>query len=126
MIFERRGANSDPADGTLVLFHGRGTDEHDLQPIVDALDPEGRLVGLTPRAPFTMPPGGFHWYGPVVRVGYPNAETFFDSFAQLSQWLEEEVPDIGRAVLAASRRARSWPTRSGSAPGARRRPGSWP
>ena len=99
MIFERRGANSDPADGTLVLFHGRGTDEHDLQPIVDALDPEGRLVGLTPRAPFTMPPGGFHWYGPVVRVGYPNAETFFDSFAQLSQWLEEEVPDIGRAVL---------------------------
>ena len=99
MIFERRPATSQPADGTLVLFHGRATDEHDLQPVVDALDPEGRLDGLTPRGPFTFPPGGFHWYGPVVRVGYPNAETFAQSFAALSQWLDEEVPEIDRAVL---------------------------
>src|SRR5207247_827486 len=75
VIFETRPSSSESAAGTLVLFHGRATDEHDLQPVIDALDPEGRLVGFTPRGPFTMPPGGFHWYGPVVRVGYPNRET---------------------------------------------------
>ena len=99
MIFETRPASSAPAAGTLVLFHGRGTDEHDLQPVIDALDPERRLVGLTPRGPFTMPPGGFHWYGPVVHVGYPNRETFEQSFALLSDWLDAEVPVIDRAVL---------------------------
>jgi phospholipase/carboxylesterase len=99
VIFETRPASSVPAAGTLVLFHGRGTDEHDLQPVIDALDPERRLVGLTPRGPFTMPPGGFHWYGPVVRVGYPNRETFEQSFALLSDWLDAEVPSIDRAVL---------------------------
>jgi phospholipase/carboxylesterase len=99
VIFETRPASSEPAAGTLVLFHGRATDEHDLQPVIDALDPERRLVGLTPRGPFTMPPGGFHWYGPVVHVGYPNRETFEQSFALLSDWLDAEVPAIDRAVL---------------------------
>ena len=99
MIFEKRPASSEPADGTLVLFHGRATDERDLQPVVDALDPDGRLVGLTPRGPFTMPPGGFHWYGPVVRVGYPNKETFEQSFRMLSDWLDQTVPALDRAVL---------------------------
>ncbi|HEX3316405.1 MAG TPA: phospholipase [Solirubrobacteraceae bacterium] len=99
MIAATRPATREPADGTLVLFHGRATDEYDLQPVVDALDPEGRLVGVTPRGPFTMPPGGYHWYGPVVRVGYPNRETFEQSFAALSEFLDESVPDIGRTVL---------------------------
>jgi len=39
------------AEGALVLFHGRGADEYDLFPLLDALDPERRLVGATPRAP---------------------------------------------------------------------------
>jgi phospholipase/carboxylesterase len=99
VIFEQRPASAEPAAGTLVLFHGRATDERDLQPVIDALDPDRRLVGLTPRGPFTMPPGGFHWYGPVVRVGYPNKETFEQSFALLSDWLDSEVPAIDRAVL---------------------------
>jgi phospholipase/carboxylesterase len=99
VIFEKRPSAAEPAAGTLVLFHGRATDEHDLQPVIDALDPDRRLVGLTPRGPFTMPPGGFHWYGPVVRVGYPNKETFEQSFALLSDWLDSEVPAIDRAVL---------------------------
>jgi phospholipase/carboxylesterase len=99
VIFEKRPSAAEPAAGTLVLFHGRATDERDLQPVIDALDPDRRLVGLTPRGPFTMPPGGFHWYGPVVRVGYPNKETFEQSFALLSDWLDSEVPAIDRAVL---------------------------
>jgi phospholipase/carboxylesterase len=98
VIHETRSAGREPADGAIVLFHGRATDEHDLVPIIDALDPHRRLVGLTPRGPFTFPPGGYHWYGPVVEVGYPNRETFDASFEQLSAWLDEHV-DIERTVL---------------------------
>ena len=47
--------------GSLVLLHGRGADERDLYPLLDALDPERRLRGLTPRAPLALPPGGRHW-----------------------------------------------------------------
>ena len=46
------------AEGALVLFHGRGADEHDLFPLLDMLDPERRLVGVTPRGPLSLPPGG--------------------------------------------------------------------
>ena len=82
-----RPAAAKPA-GALVLLHGRGTSEHDLFPLLDALDPDARLVGVTPRAPFTMPPGGAHWYGPVLRVGYPNPETFNQSRELLGEWLD--------------------------------------
>ena len=34
-------------EGALVLMHGRGTDEHDLFPLLDVFDPDRRLVGLT-------------------------------------------------------------------------------
>ncbi|MFL5956617.1 MAG: alpha/beta hydrolase [Solirubrobacterales bacterium] len=98
MIHGSRPAAREPADGTLVLLHGRATDEHDLLPVIDALDPERRLDGLTPRGPFRLPPGGYHWYGPVVRVGFPNKETFEQSFALLSEWLDATV-DLERTVL---------------------------
>ena len=98
MIHGSRPAARKPADGTLVLLHGRATDEHDLLPVIDAVDPERRLDGLTPRGPFTLPPGGYHWYGPVVRVGFPNKETFDQSFALLSDWLDASV-DLERTVL---------------------------
>ena len=41
---------------------GRGADEHDLFPLLDALDPERRLLGITPGGPLQLPPGGAHWY----------------------------------------------------------------
>ena len=78
-------------EGALVLLHGRGTDENDLHPLLDVLDPDRRLVGVTPRAPLALPPGGWHWY--VVRqVGYPDPETFFGSYALLAEWLDA-LPD---------------------------------
>ena len=98
MIHGSRPAAREPADGALVLLHGRATDEHDLLPVIDALDPERRLDGVTPRGPFTLPPGGYHWYGPVVRVGFPNKETFEKSFALLAEWLDATV-DLERTVL---------------------------
>jgi phospholipase/carboxylesterase len=82
------------ADGALVLFHGRGADEHDLFPLLDMLDPERRLVGVTPRGPLSLPPGGAHWY--VVRqVGFPDPETFGPTFDRASRWLDELAEETG-------------------------------
>ncbi len=81
-----RPAVGDPA-GALVLFHGRGTSEHDLHPLLDALDPERKLLGVTPRGPLVLPPGGAHWY--VVRdIGFPDRETFMASYDLASGWLD--------------------------------------
>jgi phospholipase/carboxylesterase len=81
-----RPAAGDP-EGALVLLHGRGADEHDLFPLLDALDPERRLHGYTPRAPLTLPPGGAHWYV-VPRVGYPDPATFAEGYAALTEWFD--------------------------------------
>lgn len=81
-----RPAEGEP-EGALVLFHGRGADEHDLFPLLDILDPERRLVGLTPGGPLSLPPGGRHWYI-VERVGYPDRRTFDATFALASGWLD--------------------------------------
>lgn len=88
-----REASGEP-EGALVLFHGRGTSEHDLFPLLEALDPERRLVGLTPRAPLSLPPGGAHWY--VVReVGYPDRATFEPSFAQAAGFVDALPSALG-------------------------------
>lgn len=86
-----RPAAADP-HGALVLLHGRGADQHDLQPLIDALDPQRRLVGLTPQGPLSLAPGGHHWYV-VQRVGYPDPATFMQSYATLERWLER-VPGL--------------------------------
>jgi phospholipase/carboxylesterase len=84
LAYRLRPAAGDPA-GALVLFHGRGADENDLFPLLDALDPERRLVGVTPRGPLSLPPGGAHWY--VVReIGYPDKQTFDESYKRASEW----------------------------------------
>jgi phospholipase/carboxylesterase len=76
-------------EGALVLNHGRGTDEHDLYGLLDELDPERRLLGVTPGAPLTdVPPGGRHWYL-VPRVGYPDPATFRRSYELLTAFLDE-------------------------------------
>ena len=81
------------AAGALVLFHGRGADENDLYPLFDMLDPTRRLVGLAPRGPLMLPPGGAHWYA-VRRVGYPDPDTFLPTFARASAWLDGVLVDL--------------------------------
>ena len=81
-----RAPSGEPV-GALVLLHGRGADEHDLFPLFDALDPEGRLVGVAPRGPLSLPPGGAHWYA-VHEIGYPDPATFLTTLAELSAWLD--------------------------------------
>lgn len=87
MVHLVREAAGDPA-GALILNHGRGSDERDLVPLLDELDPERRLVGVTTGAPLTnVPPGGRHWYL-VPRVGYPDPETFASSYEALTDFLD--------------------------------------
>jgi phospholipase/carboxylesterase len=81
-------------EGALVLFHGRGTDENDLFPLLDALDPHRRLLGATPRGPVSLPPGGAHWYA-VREIGYPDPETFVATFERASTWLEAFAEENG-------------------------------
>jgi phospholipase/carboxylesterase len=81
-------------EGALVLMHGRGTDEHDLFGLLDILDPERRLVGVTPGGPLFLPPGGRHWYI-VPRVGFPEPETFAASYGLLSGFLEGVAEQTG-------------------------------
>ncbi len=86
------------AEGALVLLHGRGADEHDLFPLLDALDPERRLHGYTPRAPLALPPGGAHWYV-VPRVGYPDPATFAEGYGALTEWFDAVPFPAGEVVL---------------------------
>jgi phospholipase/carboxylesterase len=87
-VFRERPATGEAA-GLLVLHHGRGTDEHDLLPLADALDPQRRLHVVTPRAPLALPGwSGYHWYA-VPRVGFPDPETFAASYALLGDFHDE-------------------------------------
>jgi phospholipase/carboxylesterase len=93
LTYRTRPAAADP-EGALVLFHGRGTSEHDLYPLLDALDPERRLLGVTPRGPLSLPPGGAHWY--VIReLGHPDPETFGASYERASRWLDAFSAETG-------------------------------
>jgi phospholipase/carboxylesterase len=80
-------------DGTLVLLHGRGADEHDLFGLFDVLDPGRRWRGITVGAPFRLNrPAhlGKHWYV-VPQVGFPHPETFHHAFAALTEELDRRV-----------------------------------
>jgi phospholipase/carboxylesterase len=89
--------------GALVLNHGRGADEHDLFPLLEALDPERRLLGVTTGAPLEgIAPGGRHWYV-VERVGFPDPGTFGPTYEALGERLDallvEHGVDHSQAVL---------------------------
>jgi phospholipase/carboxylesterase len=90
-----REAAGEPA-GALVLLHGRGADEHDLTSLLDVLDPERRLVGMTPGAPLPGPGGsGGRWWYMVPRVGYPDPTTFHATYDRLTGFLDGWLQDRG-------------------------------
>ncbi len=81
-------------DGALVLLHGRGADEHDLVSVLDVLDPERRLLGVTPGAPLPGPGGGRWWYR-VPRVGFPDPATFQATYTRLTTFLDALLGEHG-------------------------------
>jgi phospholipase/carboxylesterase len=93
LTYRTRPAAGDP-EGLLVLFHGRGADENDLHPVLDLLDPEQRLLGVTPRGPLSLPPGGAHWYA-LGGLGTPDPETFRPTYAAATAWLDELATETG-------------------------------
>ncbi len=90
---EIRHTDSEPR-GAIVLHHGRGTDMFDLLPLLEALDPRRELVGVTPQGPLQLPPGGWHWYA-VPRVGYPDPDTFWETFGLLERFHAALPEQIG-------------------------------
>jgi phospholipase/carboxylesterase len=88
-----RPADGEP-EGLLVLFHGRGADQHDLYPLLDLLDPQRGLLGVTPRGPLSLPPGGAHWYA-VREIGYPDPATFLPTFQAVAEWLSSLAETTG-------------------------------
>lgn len=93
MDYQVREPEGQP-DGALVLFHGRGADELDLYPLIDMLDPDKRLLGVTPRGPLSFPPGGAHWYA-LRQVGYPDRETFLATYRDVGEWLDSFLEERG-------------------------------
>ena len=91
-------AAADEPEGALVLLHGRGADEHDLSPLLDALDPKRRLLGITPRGPLSLPPGGAHWYA-LGGIPTPDPSTFWPTFEAASAWLDALPVPLDRIVL---------------------------
>jgi phospholipase/carboxylesterase len=98
LVHVRRPAAGEAA-GALVLFHGRGTGEDDLVALLDMLDPERRLLGITPRGPLSLPPGGAHWYA-VARIGFPDRDTFHETYARAAGWLDAVLEEEGIAAAA--------------------------
>jgi phospholipase/carboxylesterase len=93
LVHRVRPARGTP-EGALVLLHGRGADEQDLLGFLDILDPERRMVGVTPGGPLFLPPGGRHWYI-VPRVGFPDRETFTASYGLLDGFLDAVATAVG-------------------------------
>src|SRR5580692_5199415 len=88
LMYTERAADG-PAEGLLVLHHGRGADEHDLLGLADALDPERRLRVVTPGGPLSLQgQPGRHWYL-VPRVGYPDRDTFHAAYGKLAAFHDE-------------------------------------
>ena len=48
-------------DRLMVLIHGKGANEEDLEPLIPHLDPEGRFLTVLPRAPLPFM-SGWEWY----------------------------------------------------------------
>jgi phospholipase/carboxylesterase len=86
------------ATGALVLLHGRGADEHDLFGLLDALDPERRLLGITPGAPLRLDGEGRHWYR-FAGIPTPEPESFLAATESLARFLSTLPVPVDRIVL---------------------------
>jgi len=81
-------------DRLLLLIHGKGADEHDLEPLIPHLDPEGRFLTVLPRAPLPFL-GGWQWY---ETDGIPRGgPQFIPSVDALDDLLDSACAEYGFA-----------------------------
>jgi phospholipase/carboxylesterase len=79
-------------DRLLLLIHGKGADEHDLEALVPYLDPEGRFLTVLPRAPIPFM-SGWQWY---ETVGIPKGgPEFLPSVDALDDLLDSACAEHG-------------------------------
>lgn len=97
LVARHRASAGEPA-GALVLLHGRGADENDLYPLLDQLDPERRLLGVTAGGPLHLPPGGRHWYA-LGGIPTPDPGTFLQTVPRLAAFLDALPLLMERVVL---------------------------
>lgn len=69
---------------TILMLHGRGSDEEDLLGLAEYLDDRFLLIGA--RAPFAFPNGGYTWYD-VKEYGEPDFDSFMISYGKLARFL---------------------------------------
>jgi phospholipase/carboxylesterase len=79
----RTGAATHP---TILMLHGRGSDEEDLLALAEYLDHRFLLIGA--RAPFAFPGGGYTWYD-LKEYGEPDLDSFLTSYRRLSRFLDD-------------------------------------
>lgn len=82
------------ADRLLLLVHGRGADEGDLEGLLPYLDPAGRYVTVLPRGPLSFPPG-FEWF--EIGGDFPKvaAASFLPALDALDQLVEDSCAELG-------------------------------
>jgi len=83
----------------VILFHGRGSNEHDLLPIAEELPPKFSFVAL--RGPIAMDFGGYTWFE-NRGLGRPLGESLRASVDLVQAWidgLDESRYDTKRIVL---------------------------
>jgi phospholipase/carboxylesterase len=71
---------------TVLMLHGRGSDEEDLLGLAEYFDNRFLLIGA--RAPFTFAGGGYTWYD-VKQYGEPDLDSFLASYGRLSHFLDD-------------------------------------
>jgi phospholipase/carboxylesterase len=71
---------------TLILLHGRGTDENDLLGLTPAFDP--RMLVMSIRAPYKFPYGGYTWFD-LDEQGGVNADQLLESRDALLRCVDE-------------------------------------
>jgi phospholipase/carboxylesterase len=77
------------------MLHGPGASEQDPMMLVEVLDPKNRLLAASPQGTMTVPSGiGYQWF--VDREpGYPQRDTFEQTYEILSTWLKALAEEKG-------------------------------
>jgi phospholipase/carboxylesterase len=71
---------------TILMLHGRGSNEEDLLSLAQYLDKRFLLIAV--RAPYPFPSGGYTWYD-LEEIGDPNPDMFMTSHRKLSRFLDD-------------------------------------
>jgi phospholipase/carboxylesterase len=81
-----RSQISEIAYPTVLVLHGRGSNEHDLIGLASHLSED--LLWISPRAPLTLGPNSFEWYR-VRIIGRPDPQQVTSALETIDHFIEE-------------------------------------